>query len=335
MFGSQALEVGIGLVFMFFLISLISSAVVEIVSKLFNKRANDLVLIVQKMIGEKTQEGISASVPAFAETRTYEVLREASKGKPSYMSAKAFTDAVVEMFLKAREGTNNANELYLRLPAGLQDKLKPLLAQAGHSLVSIRAELESWFDDTMDRLEGVYKRWSQILLFLVGFGIAVAANASAYGVAVNLWNDPVSRGAVIEAASQITAADGQPPAPKDLKEVAKEIDDLDEIGLPIGWKDVPSLGVWELMKQQPGGILGSLAGWLATALLVMLGAPFWFDMLSKLVSVRSSGPKPSRAIDDPKSASFLMATEGPGVRAFIREDHPPIQHTEKLFAALS
>jgi hypothetical protein len=32
-----------------------------------------------------------------------------------------------------------------------------------------------------------------------------------------------------------------------------------------------------------------------TGLAVSLGAPFWFDMLKKVLSVRAAGPKPDRA----------------------------------------
>ena len=39
-------------------------------------------------------------------------------------------------------------------------------------------------------------------------------------------------------------------------------------------------------------ILG-LPGIVLTALALLLGAPFWFDMLNKLINVRNSGKKPT------------------------------------------
>ena len=41
----------------------------------------------------------------------------------------------------------------------------------------------------------------------------------------------------------------------------------------------------------PLNILGVFAGWLITAVAATLGAPFWFDLLSKLVKLRGSGPR--------------------------------------------
>jgi hypothetical protein len=42
-------------------------------------------------------------------------------------------------------------------------------------------------------------------------------------------------------------------------------------------------------------VLSSVAGWLLTALMVSFGAPFWFDLLSKLVDRRGAGPKTPEA----------------------------------------
>ncbi|RME06149.1 MAG: hypothetical protein D6816_08055 [Bacteroidetes bacterium] len=35
-------------------------------------------------------------------------------------------------------------------------------------------------------------------------------------------------------------------------------------------------------------------GWLLTALAISLGAPFWFDILKKIINIRSSGNEESR-----------------------------------------
>lgn len=42
-----------------------------------------------------------------------------------------------------------------------------------------------------------------------------------------------------------------------------------------------------------GAVLASLAGWLITAFMASLGAPLWFDLLTKLTNRRIAGPKPA------------------------------------------
>ena len=52
----------------------------------------------------------------------------------------------------------------------------------------------------------------------------------------------------------------------------------------------------------------SLFGWLLTALAISLGASFWFDLLSKLVKIRTAGPKPDQdkqKSDDTQTAKII------------------------------
>ena len=301
MSGSQALEVAIGLVLMLFMLSLVASSAVEVLSQLLRKRAKDLAGIIDKMVGEPND----STVPTVTGTTTYEMLQIASNRQPSYLSARAFGDAVMEIVGTARTGAANAQAMYERLPSGLQKKLRPLLLSAQGDLIAIRAEVEGWFDQTMDRLGGAYKRWSQVVLFCIGLFLAVAANASVFGVAAKLWHDPVTRASVAQAAGQLVAepSAGQPAA--NLKEVASQVDDLDEVGLPLGWSGPNPAG-------KGIGVAGYVLGWLGTALLVMLGAPFWFDLLTRLVSLRSAGKKPAPAGEDPGSATTRMLQQGTG-----------------------
>jgi hypothetical protein len=52
-------------------------------------------------------------------------------------------------------------------------------------------------------------------------------------------------------------------------------------------------------------------GWLVTALLIMLGAPFWFGVLSKLVSLRAAGERPPKASGQEDSATAKAARSKP------------------------
>ena len=56
--------------------------------------------------------------------------------------------------------------------------------------------------------------------------------------------------------------------------------------LPIGWnaKSCDYFKGW--------GFLLALIGWFIGAAAISMGAPFWFDMLVKLVNVRRAGLKP-------------------------------------------
>src|SRR5215211_2641025 len=310
MFGSQALEVAIGLTLVFFLFATAASSIVEVISALYQKRAKDLEAALRRMTGGQPpapNPRVPTSVP---ETEVFNAISPDTKrgiwpvrwgkARPSYLSAKAFADSAAEIIIKAKAATATADELYDVLPQALRARLQPILKEVGADATAIKAELEAWFDDTMDRLEGAYKRWAQVWLFAVGLVIVVAANASSYRIAASLYNDPAVRSAVTESAST-RASTGASADPDSIKEridsVAETVDNLDSLGLPVGWDN------WN----EPGGTWLTAGGWLVTALLIMLGAPFWFGVLSKLVSLRSAGERPPKASDQEASATAKTA----------------------------
>jgi hypothetical protein len=59
-------------------------------------------------------------------------------------------------------------------------------------------------------------------------------------------------------------------------------------------------------------VLALLLGWLITAAAASLGAPFWFDMLKRVVSVRSAGKAPE---ERPLSPKEVPQPREPGQRA--------------------
>lgn len=61
----------------------------------------------------------------------------------------------------------------------------------------------------------------------------------------------------------------------------------------------PVLAVYKSENWTFGDTVTAVLGWVLTALMVSLGAPFWFDLLQQLVNRRGAGPKPAAAIPAP------------------------------------
>ncbi|GAA0544828.1 hypothetical protein [Chitinophaga japonensis] len=59
------------------------------------------------------------------------------------------------------------------------------------------------------------------------------------------------------------------------------------------------VGCYTHPYQQNGWLV--FAGWLITAMALSLGAPFWFDLLNKIVQVRATGPQTTTTPDKSKS----------------------------------
>jgi hypothetical protein len=56
--------------------------------------------------------------------------------------------------------------------------------------------------------------------------------------------------------------------------------------LPLGWKNVTKVDF------QGEKLLWVILGWVLGIIAISMGAPFWFDLLVKLVNVRKAGIKP-------------------------------------------
>lgn len=301
MFGSQALETAIGLALVFWVLASGASAIVEGFSRLVNKRAKDLEATIYGMLTGRTtydQQSLdhSPELAAFRGTSVYAAALIAAKQgrrilsvdrvKPGYLSARAFADALTELL--------DEEDLFAEVTQwkGLRQRLRALTADADADVLDVKAGLESWFDETMGRLQDAYKQWATAVLFVVGLALAVVGNISTIDTAQSLWIEPVTRQAAIAAASG-NATLGATAAAN-----VQTIQDLQQLGLPLGWHQWPGLSWWWVPH---------LLGWLITALLVMLGAPFWFDALSRLVSLRTSGTKPPPAAQDQASAMTQKA----------------------------
>lgn len=74
-------------------------------------------------------------------------------------------------------------------------------------------------------------------------------------------------------------------------------------------------GRWLQYHPLQAGGLFTILGWILTAFAVSLGAPFWFDMLNKIIRLRATGPKPK---DDPPGGLPASAGNVPGSSSIQR-----------------
>ena len=302
MFGSQALDTALGLVLLFFIVATAASAITEVIARLLRKRATELERGIAAMLtgvpGSARASNDKTLLDDLKNTSVWQAALEVTSpgvqflrdARPSYLSAKAFADAVTEMVFD--EGGSTALGKY----PNLQKRLQGMFREGQSNVLEVKAGLESWFDEAMSRLEGAYKRWATLMLFSVGLLLAGALNASTISVAQELWKDPVTRAAVADAAGRVVQEGSDPTT---LDSLAETTDTMIQLSLPVGW----SQGKWDAVWAGIPSASLSIAGWLLTALFVMLGAPFWFDLLSRLSSLRNTGSKPDPAVKDNTSAT--------------------------------
>jgi hypothetical protein len=172
-----------------------------------------------------------------------------------------------------------------------KEALRTIVRQAGGDASRTRQAFERWFDDGMDRVAGWYKRKTQLVLFMLGLGLALLLNVDSIAMGRALWTNPALRAYSVAAAEQYAKGrEGQPP----LADASNKLSSLQSLALPLGWNGKRYLWLdhapngstaW---RGTTDGLLIAIAGWLLTGIAMTLGAPFWFDTLNQFMVVRST-----------------------------------------------
>lgn len=462
MFNNAALDVFIGLVFVFLLYSLLATIVQEIIATRFAFRAK----VLEKAIVRMLEDGKTASeipyldrlvgllhifnlksilkgkhvAPWFYAHPLIKYLAEDNwYSKPAYISSENFAKVILDLLKDfdkpASESLQSIHDAVMngeihKLPISLSDKANPaikkiinttantagdtikinqstalflrsLWEESGADLTIFQSKLEQWFNDTMERATGWFKKYTRIVLFCVGLLIAYLFNVDSIAIKRILTNNKPARdqmvsmaiasheglnpdkiltgdSSLLDSTYKLVAADavkvnnvlglGTPwkdtldmyedsvecgnfekrldslisvsEAREDfIKRLEKEIKNTTLLLKPLFEKKdnspntngkIDSLQTsiqtkkdsiakmtaslteynrmqflkerseyiknkvgnkWNYYSPNQSGGWETFFGWLITALAIMLGAPFWFDLLSKLISLRGTGSK--------------------------------------------
>ena len=319
------------------------------------------------------------------------------QSKPSYLEPSNFSATIIKL-LRGKEynaSEPQMNAIYRTLfdadkntvavetgkklvaatiePETLQ-KIQQLYIDAQKDIDRFQALLEIWFNQTMDRASGWYKRQTQWILFIIGLFIAITFNVDTIATYRLLAKDKTARENVVQLAinsqprydslvhatekKSVTITDTLKNAEgkdsvtrtrdtvyialsdKDLID-AKEIiqSDIDKAAdiVALGWPDCDSCKLYKKLKDSMAakkdtasemaatvkikkfhcdgnpyqrGPFTMFLGWVLTALAISLGAPFWFDLMNKLLKLRGSGPKPGGDTDSNAGSKTNTASTG-------------------------
>lgn len=329
MLDSPVLDVTIGLLFVYLLLSLICSALHEMAEAWMKQRATDLERGLRELLQDPTGKGLVQQV--YCHPLVYGLFKgnydpnRVSGGDgyprgsnlPSYIPARNFALALMDVILPAAKASpsgaagattgpspvrqsaqqGSPTEAPMKPLAALrtaiedmssgsaiQPALYTLVDAAGEDVSRARENIENWYNSAMDRVSGCYKRRTQMILLALGAVLAVVMNADTIGIATSLSRDKNMRDSLVAEAQKYVAGQtnkAEANAESRLRENARTIT---QFGLPLGWDTSNALAVPNTVD---AWIL-KIVGWLITAVAVSLGAPFWFDLLNKVMIVRST-----------------------------------------------
>ena len=436
MISNVALDVFIGLVFVYLMYSLLATIVQEVISSFLNLRAVVLVKAIRIMLNDRKSINLKSTTTfgklmerigitlqsqwhfitcmlpdntlakAFYKHPSIKYLSpNVSRSKPSYIEPTNFSSTLLQILRgKNFDGSvpvmlavyttlfpmitaSNTQPNAATVEVGVTDpvvatihpetldKLRQLYIDSAKDVTAFTDSLENWYNETMDRASGWYKRQTRRILFFIGLTIAIGGNVDTIKIYHILSKDKVAREQMVQLAIR-----SQPQYQKAVdrkkdsgtisntnitdstqntlslmndtilhnayEQVQSDMNESNHI-LAMGWHTSDAYKQLESLRskkkllnnslkhhpkdstslqtqlrntnrsiQQLAPIVyddfswrSSLLGWLMTALALTLGAPFWFDLLNKFMSLRVAGRRPDTSEtddtnDDPKKAAY-------------------------------
>jgi hypothetical protein len=271
MLGSTVLEVAIGLTFCYGTVALIVTTLQEALAAAFRLRANTLLAGVKSMLNDPRFDGLARAVymhPLVNPHSDGVGPRERDmRTRPSYIEPAHFAIALVDSLWQVPGNfAQLANAIETIPDPQVRQVMRGLYGRA-RDLQQFQDMLAGWFDNAMARMSGTYKRRQLLISLLLALLLAILFNIDSIHLFRTLWQQPSLTAHLHDAPGALD------PAVFDAM-----------MALPIGWTHFPPAASAEFALQ--------VAGWLVTASTALFGAPFWFDLMQRVVRLRSTGTRP-------------------------------------------
>lgn len=198
-----------------------------------------------------------------------------------------------------------------------------------------RTNIETWYNCTMERVSGWYKRSTQRILFWVAAVLVVGLNINTLTIADALYRHPTERNTIVATVEH---------APLQQTGAGSAFSDAQQrllaMHLPLGWglprtpQETAQASGTQISVSLPlvqrklllwDDLFQPLVGWLITIFAATLGAPFWFDVLNKIAALRSTVKPWAGSAGEPSTESPHVPAPQPAapILAAVQQVSPP------------
>ncbi len=318
---SSVIDITVSLTFIYLVLSLVAAEIQEIFATIFEWRAKHLKESIAHLLGEENSAG--ELTQKLYSNPLIQCLNQKAKSRakstgPSYISAPIFAVALLDLLEEIGSDNQNTIEQIIiniktsGLPIGLQNSLIALAKRARSEkqqtekqIQKLQQEIATWFDKSMERASGVYKRNAKGIAAIISLVLAISANVDTIHIVSTLSKDRELRSAIDRVTEQVFISNPDAISCLNLAEdrldrancltpIKSSIDLVfeDFSPLPIGW-NFSHPGKKQLNPFNLTNLSKIIIGWLISAIAISMGAPFWFGVLNKVINIRYTGAKPS------------------------------------------
>lgn len=204
------LELAISMAFLFLMLSAASSAIQEIIANMWRWRAKTLEKGIASLLQSKAFKDELYQLPLLQGLCSPNA-RGQQTHKPSYIPSSTLALAVLHLAEQKRLNLLGSSAVPVGNPpsaptgSAQADKTTLLLQsllRGAKDVEEQKKRLEDWFDNSMDRISGWYKRRSHAVLWIIGILLCLLVNADSISLANAFWNDQTLRSAMAAAATK-------------------------------------------------------------------------------------------------------------------------------------
>jgi len=275
MFG-PVIDTVIAMATIYLVLSLLCTAVQEWLAQWTALRATNLkkgldALLGQQMTTSILDHGIMAGLAP-------------KGGSPSYIPPDRFVAAISDLYMSGKQSAADVKSGLRAIPdEKFRQAALAMYDDAEDKVETFKRSLETWFDQSMETVSGVYKRKVQYFILAIAIVVTVGMNFDSLEVAKSVWTDSALRTAIAEIGQKQAAGESAPQYdPQVLEKVTAN--------LPIGWSAERRAEI----TQNWATMVTTVFGWLISIVALSFGAPFWFDILKSAVNIRGDGPNKAR-----------------------------------------
>jgi hypothetical protein len=303
MAGFESLEIVVGLVFVYLLLSILVTLLVEYCSAIFKLRAENLKKIIERALDDDSK---TLSV-IFYKHPLIKYLSQKNGKLPSYLGSDKFAKTVLDIIRTKGNindlGKSSTLDHAYKISDAINDidilgdetkaLLKSFAKEANEDINDFGTRLEAWYNELAERGSGWFNRKIKVITYIISFLVAVSLNANSISIYQQLSKNSDLRTQIADGASNYLKnneslnliSPSYDSAQNALEDFYTNDLKANTNMLQIGWNS----SVLNYLFSNPSHFFLSLLGWLITSFAIALGAPFWFDLLNKLVSIRAAG----------------------------------------------
>ncbi|MGV3765210.1 MAG: hypothetical protein ACO1NW_03740 [Chitinophagaceae bacterium] len=172
-------------------------------------------------------------------------------------------------------------------------QLRQFVFESHSDIAQLKARFILWYNQIMERATGWYIKQTRIILFFIGFILAIAFRINTIAIADSLSTDDAARSYMMKFAEKISGDSNYRSAGEKLPE--NFFNNLQQLNPVLSANK--NNAYW-------------FPGYFLTACAISLGSAFWFDLLKKIMSIRQAGKTTEPTLTQQKSAETTVKIIG-------------------------